>query len=101
MATPEAAEIWAAEGGFLSPNQNLDPSVYPDDITRRAGEALVSASEAGNVRFDMSDLQPAEFGSTTGEGMWGILQDFVRNPEDVEGTAQALEDAATAAYGSA
>jgi ABC-type glycerol-3-phosphate transport system substrate-binding protein len=100
LATPEAAGIWAVEGGFLSPNQNLDPSVYPDDITRRAGEALVSASEAGNVRFDLSDLQPAEFGATTGEGLWGGLQEFVQTPDDIDGITEQLEEAASRAFGS-
>ncbi|HEX2029945.1 MAG TPA: ABC transporter substrate-binding protein [Actinomycetota bacterium] len=99
LATPEAAEVWAAEGGFLSPNQNLDTSVYPDDITRRTAEALVEAAEAGNFRFDLSDLQPSEFGATTGEGIWGLLQEFVRNPDDVDGITQQLEQAASRAFG--
>lgn len=99
LATPEAVEIWAGQGGFVSPNQNVDTSVYPDDITRRTAESLVAASEAGNFRFDMSDLQPGAFGATTGEGMWGLLQDFVRNPDDIDGIAQQLEDSAAAAYG--
>ena len=34
LATPEAATIWAEEGGFSSPNKNVDPSAYPDAITR-------------------------------------------------------------------
>jgi hypothetical protein len=29
--------------------------------------------------------------------MFAILQDFLRNPDDVEGTAQKLEEAHTAA----
>jgi hypothetical protein len=32
--------------------------------------------------------------------MWKLFQDFVQNPTDVDGTAQQLEDAAAAAYGS-
>jgi alpha-glucoside transport system substrate-binding protein len=97
LATPEAGEIWAREGGFISPSLNVDPSVYPDDITRRAAEALVEAGE--NARYDLSDLQPAEFGATTGEGIWGLLQEFVRNPDDVDGITQQLEDEANRAYG--
>jgi hypothetical protein len=98
LATPEAAEVWAAEGGFISPNTAVDPSVYPDEQSQRAAEALVEAGDS--VRYDMSDLQPTEFGATSGQGMWGILIDFLRDPGDVEGTAQALEDAASQAYGS-
>ena len=93
LATPEAAEIWASRGGFSSPNQNVDPSVYPDEIQRTTATAL---AEAEVFRFDLSDLQPAAFGS---DAMFSILQDFLRNPDDVQGTAQALEDAAAKAYG--
>lgn len=96
LATPEAGEIWAALGGFTSPNKNVDLSVYPDDITRRSAEAL---TQAESFEFDMSDLQPAEFGGTAGQGIWGLLQEFVRDPSDVDGIAQQLEDAAAAAFG--
>lgn len=96
LTTPEAAEVWAAEGGFVSPNQNLDTSVYPDDITREIAEAVVAAGE--DVRFDMSDLVPPEFGGTTGQGLWKLFQDFVKNPSDVGGITKELEDAAARAY---
>jgi hypothetical protein len=97
LATPEAAEVWAAEGGFISPMTTVDIEAYGDDVTRRAAEALQEAGES--VRYDLSDLQPTEFGATTGQGIWGILIDFLRNPSDVDGTAQALEAAAKKAYG--
>lgn len=95
LATPEAAEAWASRGGFASPNQNLDESVYPDEITRTTAGAL---AEAEVFRFDMSDLAPAEFGGTPGQGEWKILQDFLQDPSDVDGTARALERAAARAY---
>lgn len=97
LATPEAAEIWVAQGGFISPNTQVDLSAYPDEVSRRAAEALVEAGES--VRYDLSDLQPTEFGATTGQGIWGILIDFLRDPSDVDGTAAALEAAAKKAYG--
>ena len=34
LASPAAAAIWAAAGGFVSPNINLGLSVYPDAIGR-------------------------------------------------------------------
>ena len=95
LASPEAAEIWAEIGGFISPNQNVDTAVYPDDITRRSAEALVSAE---TFRFDLSDLVPSAFGGTPSQGMWQALQDLLQNPTDVQGTAQKLESAAAAAY---
>jgi alpha-glucoside transport system substrate-binding protein len=91
LASPEAAEIWAARGGFSSPNQNVDTSVYPDEITRTTASAL---AEAEVFRFDLSDLLPTAFGS---DAMFSILQDFLRNPDDVDGTATKLEAAAKAA----
>ncbi|MGH2540863.1 MAG: ABC transporter substrate-binding protein [Actinomycetota bacterium] len=97
LATPGAGEIWAAEGGFISPNTKVDPSVYPDEQSQRAAEALIEAGDS--VRYDMSDLQPTEFGATTGQGIWGLLIDFLRDPSNVDGTAQALESAAKKAYG--
>jgi len=97
LATAEAAEIWAAEGGFISPMTTVDLDAYGDDIARRAAEALQQAGDS--VRYDLSDLQPTEFGATTGQGMWGIMIDFLRNPSDVDGTAAALEKSASQAYG--
>ena len=96
LATPDAAAVWAALGGFTSPNKSLDPSVYPDEIAQRWNEQLANAEA---VRFDMSDLQPAAFGATAGQGIWGLLQEFVRDPSDIDGTAQKLEDEAAAAFG--
>lgn len=96
LTTPEAAEVWASAGGFISPNQNLDTSVYPDDLSRQIAEAVVAAEE---VRFDMSDLVPSEFGGTTGQGLWKLFQDFVRNPDDIDGITRQLEEAAERAYG--
>jgi alpha-glucoside transport system substrate-binding protein len=96
LATPEAGEIWAARGGFSSPNRNVDPAVYPDDLTRQTATDL---AEAETFRFDLSDLTPSEFGGTPGQGMWQILQDFLQSPDQIEQTQQRLESAAAQAYG--
>lgn len=96
LASPEAAEVWVERGGFTSPNLNVDTSLYPDDISRRAAEQLL---EAEDLRYDLADLQPAAFGSTPAQGMWKILQDFLANPSNPEATAQQLEAAAAAAFG--
>lgn len=96
LTTPEAAEVWASAGGFISPNQNLDTGVYPDEITQGLAEAVIEAGE--EVRFDMSDLVPPEFGGTTGQGLWKLFQDFVRNPDNIEGVTRQLEQAAQKAY---
>ncbi len=96
LATAEAGEIWAARGGFLSPNQDVDLTVYPDDTTRDIARALLEAGDG--FRFDLSDLQPVEFGGTTDAGMWAELRDFLADPSDIAGTAARLEAEATAAW---
>jgi alpha-glucoside transport system substrate-binding protein len=88
LGNPRAAEPWVQAGGFLSPNKAVDLSIYPDPTTREAARAL---RDAKTVRFDLSDLQRPEFGSTPGQGMWEIFQDFLRDPGQVGRTAEKLE----------
>jgi ABC-type glycerol-3-phosphate transport system substrate-binding protein len=95
LASAPAAEAWAKQGGFGTGNKNVPASIYPDPITR-ATEAPIG--QAKSVVFDMSDEQPPSFGATTGQGEWGIFQEFLRNPKDVAGTQKKLEAAAAAAY---
>ncbi|HVL81880.1 MAG TPA: ABC transporter substrate-binding protein [Actinomycetota bacterium] len=96
LATPEAAEIWAAKGGFGTPNQAVDANAYPDPIIRRTATAL---AEAETFRFDLSDLVPSELGGDLPGSMWGILQEFARDPSTVDQTAERLEARAAQAYG--
>jgi ABC-type glycerol-3-phosphate transport system substrate-binding protein len=95
LATPTAAIAWAKQGGFGTGNKHVAASVYPDPITR-ATEAPIG--QAKQVVFDMSDQQPPSFGATTGQGEWGLFQDFLKNPKDIAGIQKKLESAATAAY---
>lgn len=95
LASTEGATAWAERGGFSSPNRTVDEDVYPDEITKEVATAI---ADAKTFRFDMSDLAPAAFGGTPGQGEWKILQDFLANPSDIDGTAQALENAAARAY---
>jgi alpha-glucoside transport system substrate-binding protein len=95
LATPRAAEVWIKRGGFVSANKKVSLGTYTDPIPRKAAGALMHAK---TFRFDMSDQQPVAFGGTTGQGEWQIFQNFLRNPKNVNGTAQALETAAAQAY---
>ncbi|MCI3245212.1 ABC transporter substrate-binding protein [Streptomyces spinosisporus] len=96
LASTDAAQIWAAQGGILSPNKEMDMSSYKDAITKQIAQALLAAGD--NFRFDMSDQAPAAFGGTAGVGEWKDLQDFLRNPKDIAGTQQKLEADAAKAY---
>lgn len=95
LASPEAAEAWVPNGGLLSPNNAVDTSLYPDDVSKQVADALIGAEE---LRFDMSDLTPSSFGGTQGQGFWQEMISFYENPSDIDGTAQRLEDAAVEAY---
>ena len=95
LASPESASVWIPNGGLTSPNQGVDTSIYPDDISRQIAEALTAAE---TFRSDMSDLTPSAFGGTAGQGFWQEMISFYQNPSDVEGAMQRLESAAAAAY---
>ncbi|MFJ6083055.1 ABC transporter substrate-binding protein [Streptomyces sp. NPDC092369] len=96
LASTDAAEIWTAQGGVISPNKAMDRDKYKDAVTKQIADALIAAGD--NFRFDMSDQAPAAFGGTQGVGEWKDLQDFLRNPSDVAGTQKKLESDAAKAY---
>ncbi|MEW9532771.1 ABC transporter substrate-binding protein [Microbispora sp. NPDC049125] len=96
LASKEGGEVWAKQPGYLSPNRNVSPENYPDDLTKQLAQTIISAGES--ARYDMSDLAPSAFGGTEGKGEWKDLQDFVRNPSDVKGTQSKLEADAAKAF---
>jgi len=66
-----------------------------------SGHTSCAASAVGKAkafRFDLSDLQPASFGGTVGQGEFKIFQDFLKNPSNVAGIAKELESAAAKAF---
>jgi len=96
LTSTEAAEAWAKRGGFATLNKNVDDSVYPDDITKTTAGAI---GKADVFRFDLSDLQPAAFGGTVGQGLFKQFQDFLANPDDIDGITQQMEASVKKAYG--
>ena len=96
LTSVEAAEEWASRG-IATPNRTVDAGLYPNELVRTTAAAV---GEAENFRFDLSDLQPSAFGGTVGQGLFKLFQDFLANPEDVDGITQQMEDAAAEAFGS-
>jgi alpha-glucoside transport system substrate-binding protein len=92
LASPEAGEIMASRGGYLSANRNLDPASYPDDTTRALAAGVV---EAVLLRFDLSDLTPQAFGGGSSAHMWVVLQNFLGGQLTATQAAAQLEDAAS------
>jgi alpha-glucoside transport system substrate-binding protein len=96
LAEPEAAAIWAARGGFVSPNRNLDLAAYPDETSRSLARNLLEAGDA--LGFDLSDLAPASFGGIEGQGLRAGLQEHLRT-RNIDATTAGLEAAASIAFG--
>jgi ABC-type glycerol-3-phosphate transport system substrate-binding protein len=96
LASPDAGTVWAKPGGYISPNKNIKPDVYPDDLTRQLVAQMQQAGDA--ARYDMSDQVPAAFGGTPGQGIWEDLRGLVKNPSDIKGTQAKLEADAAKAF---
>ncbi len=93
LASPEAQTTWAGLGGYLSANSGVSADAYADEFTQQLAQTILDAGD--DVRYDLSDQVPSQFGATEGKGMWSILQDFLRDPADPEATAEDLEAAAS------
>ena len=89
LATGPAQTIWAKRGGYTAPAKTVPPSAYPDAITRATASAV---GKAKVFKFDLSDLQPASFGGTVGQGEFKIFQDFLKNPSNATGIAKSARD---------
>jgi len=92
LATAGAQEIWVVQLGKLSANRRVNPSAYPDDLTRKAADILASAQ---TFRFDGSDLMPAAVGSGS---FWSGILDYVGG-EDLDSVLKRIEETAVEAYG--
>ena len=90
-----SCRVWAAQGGFISPNLRVALEDYPDDTTREIAADLLRAD---NPRFDMSDLMPTSLGATRGDGFWRAMQDHLADPARVGQILAELETEAEAAY---
>jgi len=91
LATAGAQEIWVVQLGKLSANRRVNPSAYPDDLTREAAQILASAQ---TFRFDGSDLMPAAVGSGS---FWSGILDYVGG-EDLDSVLERIEETAVDAY---
>jgi alpha-glucoside transport system substrate-binding protein len=71
LASPEGAEVWVKQGGFISPNQAVPNDWYGNYVDEAQAEILQNAT---TFRFDASDLMPAEVGAGT---FWSGMVDWV------------------------
>ena len=94
MATPEANEIWATveAGARITPNQGVSADLFSDELTKLEAAQIKAASI---FVFDGSDLAP---GAVGGDAMFTALQDFIADPDDIDGPLEFIETAADGAY---
>jgi ABC-type glycerol-3-phosphate transport system substrate-binding protein len=92
LASKDSGEIWAATGAIVSPNKTVDLSVYPNDLARAEAAQLTGAT---SFRFDGSDLMPSALG---GDYLFTAFQQFVANPEDIDGWLEKTEAFAAQQY---
>lgn len=74
----------------ISPNVNVGPDCYANDILADASVILTGALAEGTGRFDASDLMPAEVGS--GSFWTGMIEYMRGGPDSVDGILQDIED---------
>jgi alpha-glucoside transport system substrate-binding protein len=73
----------------ISPNVNVGPDCYANDILADASEVLTTALAEDTGRFDASDLMPAEVGSGT---FWTGMMDYMSSgPDSLQGVLDDIE----------
>jgi alpha-glucoside transport system substrate-binding protein len=92
LATPDAAQIWIARGGFLSPNMGVDLNSYPDELSRMQVEQLIGAPV---FLFDLDDQLPSELQ----QYVWNALLQYVAHPDQLMSILQGIEAEATKLQG--
>lgn len=95
LADPRSATPWAKRGGYISPNKNVPLSVYPSETMRMMAKMVTEAADAGVLRMDGSDLMPPQFGS---DYLFRGLQNWFKNPKNIDGFLQDAETQAARAY---
>ncbi|MBY5164396.1 extracellular solute-binding protein [Salsipaludibacter albus] len=95
--TAAAAQCSLAERGsdglgmWLSPNVDVEPDCYADDLTARFAATVLDERRAGALRYDASDLMPSEVGAGQ---FWTGMNDYTTDGPDNLDDVLASIDAA-------
>jgi alpha-glucoside transport system substrate-binding protein len=89
-----AEDVQCAMGGVqassrISPNVDVGPDCYANDILADASVILTTALTEGTGRFDASDLMPAEVGS--GSFWTGMVEYMQGGPDSLQGVLDDIE----------
>jgi alpha-glucoside transport system substrate-binding protein len=91
LSTPEAGDIWVSTGAIASPNEGVNSSDYPNELVSKEAEQLKSAE---SFLFDGSDLLPGTLGQEFGT----LLQQIVKNPDNMNGLLDSYQAGAEKAF---
>ncbi len=89
-------EVQCAQGSVqassrISPNIEVGPDCYANDLLAGASEVLTEALAAGNGRFDASDLMPAAVGS---DAFWtGMIAYVTEGPDNLSSVLEGIDAA--------
>lgn len=85
LASADGQTMWAERGGFVAPNAEVDPAVYPDENDRRSAELWPSEPDDPPAVYDLDDAIGGEIQSAERTA----LADFVRDT-DVDAFIQRM-----------
>lgn len=87
-------EVQCAQGGDplssrVSPNINVGPDCYTNQILADSAAILTEALSSGTARFDASDLMPGEVGA--GSFWTGMVRYMQEGPDSLKGVLDDIE----------
>jgi alpha-glucoside transport system substrate-binding protein len=91
LATPDAQAIWVKRGGFVSVNNQVPLSDYPDPIAQKSVQQLQSAAI---FRFGAGDSMPGAMQTA----WWAAIQQYLQNPNQLDSILTSLENTAKTVY---
>lgn len=91
VSTAGAQSIFVSELGKLGVNKNINPNVYPDELTRQMAAMLKNAP---TFRFDGSDSMPGAVGSGA---FWEGILNYVSG-EDLDNVLEYIESISDDTY---
>ncbi|HSH78305.1 MAG TPA: extracellular solute-binding protein [Herpetosiphonaceae bacterium] len=92
LISQEAGETWISSGSIVSPNKQVSPESYPDELSQKEAEQVLGAEV---FRFDGSDIMPGTLADEWGTALQGVLE----APDDIENILLDFEDRAAAEFG--
>jgi len=89
LTTPEAQAIWVSRGGALSANKQV--TSYPNDILKKAAEALVNAK---TFRFDGGDNMP----QAMNDAFFKAIVSYAQDPSKLDSILSNLDSVQASSY---